>query len=274
MCRAQPDRAEVLLLVRGLYTAASGALVAQSQADVIANNLANVNTSGFKRTLLQVQSAPEMGLYRLQNDPSSDNPRGNPSNAYVGALGMGAQVMDTPTVFEQGALSKTGNPLDLALQGNGFFSIQTPQGVRYTRDGQFSEDPAGRLVTMDGNLVLGTNGQPVQLQTSGGAVQIDRNGQITQNGQLVGTLRLVQFSNLAQVRPEGDNHFVATAAAGAAPATAATVHQGFLETSNASVVRSMVDLITAQRWYEANTKVIQTQDQANSWAISNVARTQ
>ncbi len=261
-------------MVRGLYTAASGALVAQSQADVIANNLANVNTSGFKRTLLQVQSAPEMGLYRRQNDPSSDSPRGTASSAFIGALGMGAQVMDTPTVFEQGTLSKTGNPLDMAISGNGFFGILTPQGVRYTRDGQFAQDPAGRLVTMDGNFVLGTNQRPVQLQPNGGSVQIDSSGQITQNGRIVGSLQLVQFANLAQVRPEGDNRFAATAAAGAAQATGSTVHQGFLETSNANVVRSMVDLITAQRWYEANTKVIQTQDQANSWAISNVARTQ
>jgi flagellar basal-body rod protein FlgF len=260
-----------LLLVRGLYTAASGALVAESQADVIANNLANVNTSGFKRTLLQVQSAPEMGLYRRQIDPG--NPRGVASSAFIGALGMGAQVMDTPAVFEQGAIAQTGNPLDLAIQGNAFFAIQTPQGVRYTRDGQFSEDPNGRLVTMDGNLVLGTNG-PVQVQPSGGAVQIDSSGQITQGGRLVDTLALVQFNNLGQLRPEGDNRFVATPAAGAARAAGSTVHQGFLEKSNANVVRSMVDLITAQRWFEANQKVITTQDQANGWAIETVANSQ
>ncbi len=260
-------------MVRGLYTAASGALVAQAQADVIANNLANVNTSGFKRTLLQVQSGPELGLYRRQTDPSS-NLGGTPSNAFVGTLGMGAQVMDTPAVFEQGTLGQTGNPLDLAIQGNAFFAIQTPQGVRYTRDGQFSEDPTGRLVTMDGSLVLGNNG-PVQLQQGGGAIQIDHNGQITQGGRAVDTIALVQFGNLTQLRPEGDNRFVASNAALPARATAgSTIHQGFLEKSNANVVRSMVDLITAQRWFEANEKVIQTQDQANGWAIETVANSQ
>jgi flagellar basal-body rod protein FlgF len=268
-----PGRAEVLLLVRGLYTAASGALVAQSQADVIANNLANVNTSGFKRTLLQVQSAPEMGLYRRQTDPSS-NPRGTSSNAFIGALGMGAQVMDTPAVFEQGTLSNTGNPLDVAIQGNAFFAIQTPQGVRYTRDGQFAQDPTGRLVTMDGSLVLGNNG-PVQLQQNAGAVQIDQSGQITQGGRLIDTIALVQFGNPAQVRPEGDNRFIASnAALPARVRTGSTIHQGFLERSNANVVRSMVDLISAQRWFEANQKVIQTQDDANGWAIENVAKSQ
>jgi flagellar basal-body rod protein FlgG len=236
--------------------------------------LANVNTSGFKRTLLQVQSAPEMGLYRRQNDPSTSNPRGTSSSAYIGALGMGAQVMDTPAVFEQGTLGQTGNPLDFAIQGNAFFAIQTPQGVRYTRDGQFSQDANGRLVTMDGNAVLGTNG-PIQLQANGGPVSVDQNGQITQGGRVVDTLALVQFGNLTQVRPEGDNRFIATNAAQATRAAAgSTVHQGFLEKSNANVVRSMVDLITAQRWFEANQKVIQTQDQANGWAIETVANSQ
>lgn len=259
-------------MVRGLYTAASGALVAQSQADVIANNLANVNTSGFKRALLQVQSAPELSLYRNQTDPGS--PGGTSSHAFVGTLGLGAQVMDTPAVFEQGTLAQTGNPLDLAIQGNSFFAIQTPQGVRYTRDGQFSEDPTGRLVTMDGNLVLGNNG-PVQLQQNGGAIQVDQNGAITQGGRLVDNIALVQFGDLTQVRPEGDNRFAATPAALAARVTTgSTIHQGFLEKSNANVVRSMVDLITAQRWFEANEKVIQTQDQANGWAIETVANSQ
>jgi flagellar basal-body rod protein FlgF len=262
-----------LLLVRGLYTAASGALVAQSQADVIANNLANVNTSGFKRTLLQVQSAPEMGLYRRQNDPSG-NPGGTSSTAFIGALGMGAQIMDTPAVFEQGTLASTGNPLDVAIQGNAFFAIQTPQGVRYTRDGQFAQDSTGRLMTMDGNPVLGTNG-PIRLQQNGGPVQIDQNGNITQGGRNVDTIALVQFGNLTQLRPEGDNRFVATNAALAARATTgSTIHQGYLEKSNANVVRSMVDLITAQRWFEANEKVMQQQDQANGWAIETVANSQ
>lgn len=260
-------------MVRGLYTAASGALVAQSQADVIANNLANVNTSGFKRTLLQVQSAPEMGLYRHQMDPSG-NPRGTASTAFVGSLGLGAQVMDTPAVFEQGTLGATGNPLDLAIQGNAFFAIQTPQGVRYTRDGQFGQDPTGRLVTMDGSPVLGTNG-PVQLQQNAGAVQIDQNGNVTQGGRLIDTVALVQFGDLTQVRPEGDNRFIASnAALPSRVTTGSTIHQGYLERSNANVVRSMVDLITAQRWFEANQKVIQTQDQANGWAIETVANSQ
>jgi flagellar basal-body rod protein FlgG len=257
-----------LLLVRGLYTAASGALVAQSQADNIANNLANVNTSGFKRTLLQVQSAPEMGVYLLQNEPGG-NTGSSPSRSFVGRLGTGAQVLDTPAVFEQGTLENTGNPLDLAIQGNGFFTLQTPQGIRYTRDGQFARDAQGYLVTMDGNRVIGRNG-PIQLQP--GPVQISENGYVHQNGAVVDSLRVVQFRNLTAVRPEGDNQFVDTGAGRPLLDAASTVNQGYLERSNANVVRSMVDLITAQRWFEANQKVIQTQDTANGYAIANVGR--
>jgi flagellar basal-body rod protein FlgG len=258
-----------LLLVRGLYTAASGALVAQTQADVIANNLANVNTSGFKRTLMQVQSAPQLGVYLVQNQPGTPGAP-VPSRTYVGALGTGAQVLDTPAVFEQGALQSTGNTLDVAIQGNGFFTVHTPQGIRYTRDGQFARDAQGYLVTMDGARVMGRNG-PIVLQA--GAVQISQNGDIRQNGGVADSLRIVQFRNLAAVRPEGDNRFADTGAGLPIADTQSTVNQGYLERSNANVVRSMVDLITAQRWFEANQKVIQTQDTANGYAIANVGRT-
>ena len=256
-------------MVRGLYTAASGALVAQSQADTIANNLANVNTSGFKRTLLQVQSAPQMAVYALQTQPGNAPGQGVSSASPIGVLGSGAQAMDTPAVFEQGSLQNTGNPVDLGIMGRGFFTIQTPQGIRYTRDGQFARDPQGYLVTFDGNRVVGRNGA-IQLQA--GAVQIGQDGTIHQNGGVVDQLRIVNFQNLTAVRPEGDNQFVDTGAGLPAADTASTVQQGYLERSNANVVRSMVDLITAQRWFEANQKVIQTQDTANSFAIQNVAK--
>ncbi len=256
-------------MVRGLYTAASGALTAEAQADTIANNLANVDTTGFKRTLLQIQTGPQLQVYALQNQPGQKL-GGVPTSTLVGMLGTGAQVHDSPAVFDQGSLQNTGNSLDLAIQGGGFFTLQTPQGIRYTRDGQFARDPQGMLVTMDGNRVLGRNG-PIALQT--GPVQIAENGDVRQNGQVVDTLRLVHFNNLTALRPEGDNHFVDTGAAAPALDANSSVQQGYLERSNANVVRSMVDLITAQRWFEANQKVIQTQDTANGFAIANVGRT-
>ena len=148
-------------MVRGLYTSASGALVAQSQADNVANNLANINTTGFKQTLLQVQSAPSFNIFRIQTDPgqTARSPLpGVPTAQYVGPLGTGSWVYDTPTSFEQGALKTTGNPLDVAITGtnNAFFNVQTPNGLRYTRNGEFVQNQNGTLVTQDGNPVLST----------------------------------------------------------------------------------------------------------------------
>ncbi|MHB8153747.1 MAG: flagellar hook-basal body protein [Bacillati bacterium] len=266
-------------MIRGLYTAASGALVAQTMANTIANNLANVDTAGFKRTLLQIQSAPSLDLYRFQTDPGHTPGRARAGVAVsqpVGALGTGAWVYDTPTVFTQGALQQTGNPLDVALSGsNAFFSVQTPHGVRYTRDGEFVRNQNGYLSTQNGDLVLGQNG-PIALPIGG--FQIAQDGTITQRGQvltqtkqIVDQLQITQFGNLVALRPQGGNLFVNTGAARPAPATAAGVQQGFLEKSNAGVVKSMVDMITAERWFQANIKSISAEDAATKQALTDVA---
>ena len=264
-------------MVRGLYTSASGALVAQSQVDAIANNLANVNTGGFKQTLTQIQSAQTLDIFRIQNDPgkiATSQLPGVPTQAYVGTLGLGSQIYDTPTDFQSGALQTTGNALDLAVTGNdrAFFTIQTANGVRYTRNGEFVRDGAGTLRTQDGNAVLGANGAPIQLQN--GDVTVANDGTISQNNQVVGRLQLTQFANTVNLRPEGANNFAPSGNAGASVATGVSVQQGFLEKSNSNVVRSMVDLITAERWFDANEKSIKAQDDATNSAITQVAKTQ
>ena len=268
-------------MVRGLYTSASGALVAQAQVDNIANNLANVNTSGFKQTLLEVQSAPSFNIFRVQTDPGqSPNTEPGVSVAqYVGALGTGSQVYDTPADFQEGALQSTGNALDLSITGNNaaFFTVQTPNGARYTRNGEFVRDAGGVLRTQDGNALLGTNGQTIQLQNQGD-ITIATDGTITQrvnNANVnVGQLMITQFNSLLNVRPEGANNFVPSGNAQPVAAGTYSIQQGFLEKSNGSVVRSMVDLITAERWFGANEKSIKTQDDATNTAITQVAKTQ
>ncbi|MBV8284587.1 MAG: flagellar hook-basal body protein [Candidatus Eremiobacteraeota bacterium] len=273
-------------MVRGLYAAASGALVAQSMADNVATNLANVNSNGFKQTLLQVESTPTFDIYRIQTDPGRAAGRvtpGIPVAPYVGALGTGAQVYDTPEDFAQGPLQQTGNHLDLALTGaNQFFTILTPQGLRFTRDGQFTLDANGALRTMDGNFVLGTTGRPIVFNTTQGQATFNADGTITQAPQAgqtaaaatqVGTLQIASFGNLLALRKEGDNNFVDTGAAQPAATTNVSVQQGFLEKSNGNVVRAMVDLITAERWFDANQRVMKAQDDATNQAISNLAKT-
>jgi len=274
-------------LVRGLYTSASGALVAESMADNVASNLANVNTSGFKQTLLQIESTPSLDIYRIQTDPgkTAGNPLpGRPVSQEVGLLGTGVQVYDTPTSFDQGGLQNTGNPLDVAISNdsNAFFTIQTQNGVRYTRDGSFSLDGQGFLRTRDGNAVLNTLGQPIQVPTTGGTLTIQADGTIYQSSQSatagsvatnLGQIQVTQFANLVNLRPEGSNNFAISGNAQPTPATGATMQQGYLESSNANVVKSMVDLITAERWFDANEKSVKTQDDATNSAISMVGRT-
>jgi flagellar basal-body rod protein FlgF len=275
-------------LVRGLYTSASGALVAESMADNVASNLANVNTGGFKQTLLQIQSTPSLDIYRIQTDPGktvNGVQKGQPVSQEVGLLGTGVQVYDTPTDFTQGSLQSTGNPLDVAISNtaNAFFTIQTPNGVRYTRDGEFSQDGQGILRTRDGNAVLNTQGQPIQLAQTGGTVTIQKDGTIVQNSAsatagnqatVVGQLQLTQFNSLLNLRPEGANNYNPSGNATPTPATGATVQQGYTEASGANVVKSMVDLITAERWFDANEKSVKTQDDATNTAIAMVGKTQ
>lgn len=265
-------------MVRGLYTSAAGALVAQSQVDNVANNLANVNTSGFKQTMMQITAAPSFNIFRIQTDPGH-NPRsplpGIPTAQYVGVLGTGSWVSDTPTDFAQGALQQTGNPLDVSLSGNdsAFFTVQTANGVRYTRNGEFVKDASGTLVTQDGNQVLNTVGQPIVFADNGGEIKIGADGQVSQGNRNLGQLAVTQFSSLLNMRPEGANNYAPSGNAGGAPVTTGyTVVQGSLERSNANTIRSMVDLITAERWFDMNEKSIKTQDDATSTAITQVAR--
>jgi len=264
-------------LVRGLYAAASGALVAETAVDTIANNLANADTAGFKRTLLQVQAQPQRQIYRAQTDPgqaANAATAGVSTVTPIGSLGSGAQVYDTPASFEQGAIASTGNDLDVALSGPGFFAIRDANNtLSYTRDGAFLRDAQGYLTAQNGDRVLGDNGAPIVLPQQG-AVTIDRTGTISVNGSSIGKLGITEFANLNALRPQGSDRFVDSGnTAGARPATNTTALQGSIEKSNADVVRSMVDLITNERWFDANQQVIQTQDNTTGQAIQSVGRT-
>jgi len=273
----------VFVLVRGLYTAATGALVAEANVDTIANNLSNASTAGFKRTLMQIQSFPQTALYRNQTDP------GQLPNAYIagvaaheamGSLGSGSYIYDTPTQFEQGALSQTDNPLDIALQGPGFLTVQTgPNQTAFTRAGSLTISAQGVLETTRGEPVLDTQGNTISVNPQNGPLQIDRQGNVVQTAQpgtgqqntQIAQLGIVEFSDTNLLRAQGGTNFV-NAGATASAARQTTVTQGSVETSNANVVRSMVDLISNQRWFEANIKMVQAQDSLTGTAISTVGR--
>jgi flagellar basal-body rod protein FlgF len=264
-------------LIRGLYTSAAGALVAEATIDNVANNLANVSTNGFKRTLLQVESQPMQDLYRFQTDPGQlgDNRLpGVPVQTPIGQLGNGSDVYATPTQFEQGQIAINGNTYSLALSGTGFFSVQNRQTgqVTYTRDGSFMRSADGLLTTVDGNNVLDAGGNTIPVPPVG-KIEIDTKGIINVDGVTSGQVGVFQFNNVNALLPQGATQFIAGPGAGVAPATNTNVIQYAEEKSNGDVVKSIVDLITAERWFDANEKSIQTQDDATGLALTAVGKT-
>jgi flagellar basal-body rod protein FlgG len=221
---------------RGLYIAASGMLAEQIRQEQIANDLANASTAGYKADRT-AQST--FGDLLLANSGSG---------AVVGRQSTAVQVAAIETDFTPAAARDTGEPLDFAVTGEGFFAVQTPQGVRYTRNGQFALDSQGRLVTARGNLVLGRGGAPIA----------SRDGKVD--------ARLIGVVNLTNPRKEGDSLVSGT------PAGAATgqVRAGALEASGADAARAMVDMIASMRAFEAGQKVIQAIDDTLGRAATQV----
>ncbi len=252
-----------------LYSAATGMEAQQLNLNTIANNLANVNTPGFKRSKIEFQDL----LYQKPRASGSDSGGGNivPTGIEVG---NGARVAATSKVFTQGQLTNTGENLDVALQGDGFFEVQRPDGtLAYTRDGSFKLNAQGQVVTIDGLPVL-SGFQPIPPGTSSVAISEDGNVTIqSASGNTTFRLTLTRFSNPAGLRSLGGNMYEETAASGT-PETGspgeggfARTIQGYIEASNVNIVEEMVNLIVAQRAYEVNSKSIQASDEM----LQNVA---
>jgi len=268
-------------VLRGLYTSASGMLAEQVRVDVLSNNLANVQTAGFKRQTVVQSAFPEMLLRRVYDPvPVSGGvaPAGASGQAtgalydprpVIGRLGTGTYVDGTYSDLSPGALRYTGNPLDLALEGPGFFTVETPAGVRFTRDGRFTLDAGGWLVTLEGYRVLGEAG-PIRVQ--GRDVQVTENGEVWVDGAPAGVLALRNFADPQGLVREGSSLWAATDWSGAPQPAAARVHAGHLEVSNVNVVTAMVELIAAYRSYEANQRVIQAYDQTLGKAVNELGR--
>jgi flagellar basal-body rod protein FlgG len=246
-----------------LYSAATGMEAQQLNLNTIANNLANVNTPGFKRSKIEFQDL----LYQTPRDAGTDSGDGNlvPTGIEVG---NGSRVAATSKIFTQGQLTSTGEKFDVAIQGDGFFEVQRPDGtLGYTRAGSFKLSAQGQVVTVDGLPVL-SGFQPIPPGTTG--VAISENGEVTvqgANGSQTFALALTRFANPSGLRSLGGNLYQETAASGT-PETGKPGEQGFgrtiqgyIEASNVNIVEEMVNLIVAQRAYEINSKSIQTSDE-------------
>ena len=240
----------------GYYSACAG-LAAQTQAlELIANNLANLSTAGFRG-----QQATFRSLLA-----GSGSVAWNPLNAAINNFGVlsGSRVDPTP-----GSLTATGNPLDVAIGGGGFFAVQSPQGVLYTRDGSFHRLSTGQLVSAQGDAILGEQG-PITLPD--GSVNVSSDGTISVNGAVVAKLRLVEFSPSASLTAEGNARYSAPPKSELA-AAATTVHQGMIEASNVSAVESVVQLIMVQRNADMMQRAVSIFDsQFNQAAVQELPR--
>lgn len=256
-------------MIRGIYTSASGMLADQKRLDVIANNLANVSTTGYKRDTTVSQSFPDLLISRIHDSQQQAAPT-------VGRLNIGTFVANTATRLTTGSLRQTGNPLDVAIAGDGFFAVNTPQGVRYTRQGNFVQNEQGVLVTQEGFEVL-VNGAPVT--AAAGALTIDNQGEVTADGNVLGRLDVVSSRDLGAMRKEGNNLW-AQAGAGETSALVSPAEGngqymlkvGFLESSNVEAVTEMVDMMVVMRSFEANQKALQAQDETLQKAATEVGR--
>jgi len=252
--------------MRSLDIAATGMQAQQTNVEVISNNIANMTTTAYKRRQAEFQDLIYQNLRRVGSD-SSDSGSVVPAGAQVG---LGVRTAAIYRISEQGNLQQTSNTLDLAISGSGYFQITLPSGdTAYTRDGTFGLSPEGQIVTADGYVVvpgitIPNNATSVTINTAG-VVQATLSGQTTPN--TVGTIQLATFPNEAGLDAVGNNLLLQSAASGnpttgnpAAPGFG-TVNQGFIETSNVNVVTEITNLISAQRAYEMNSRVITTSDQ-------------
>ena len=246
-----------------LYSAATGMEAQQQNLNTIANNLANVNTAGFKRSKIEFQDL----LYQKPRASGAEAGGGNMVPTGI-EIGNGSRVAATSKVFTQGQLTQSGEKFDIAIQGEGFFEIQKSDGtLAYTRDGSFKLSPTGQVTTSDGLPVL-SGFQPVPAGTT--SVTVTDNGDVTYDGPAGAQtfrLSLTRFANPAGLRSLGGNLYEETPASGTPEAGApgeqgfGTTRQGYIETSNVNIVEEMVNLIVAQRAYEINSKSIQTSDE-------------
>lgn len=230
----------------------------QRQMDVLANNLANINSTGFKAEALLFEE------YIMPVAADRTFPNGSQQLSYV---------QDWATVHDltSGAMTQTGNPLDLALSGEGFFAVEAPEGIRYTRNGAFEIDAAGRLVTQNGFPVLSSGGNPITFAADETDIAITAEGAVTSSAGNKGTLQIVEFENAQELTRTGDTMFTGGAPL---PATATRVMQGTLERSNVSGVGEMTEMIRVTRAYSSLADLINKQDELRRSAIQRLGDTQ
>jgi len=281
-------------LIRGWYTGASGMRAQQWRLDAVANNLANVDTDGYKRDVAAFKANPELLIRRQDDDGVYKIPFGSADAApIVGKMGTGVELNELFTSFEQGAMKETSSDFDLAMDGKGFFTVATPWGERYTRNGSFFLGLEGFLETKEGYPVLGENG-PIRVKSNN--FQVDKEGRVWVNAAypddpdvfagresniweetvLLDTLKIVSFDIDRYLEKQGSSLYRETETSGPAmiipEGERPKILQGFVEASNVNPVVEMVQMIEVNRAYEANQKIIQTHEAMLGTLINQIAK--
>jgi flagellar basal-body rod protein FlgF len=238
---------------RGMYIAATGMVAEQNRQNVVANNLANVHTTGFK-TDNTTNTAFDTMLLNAYNKNGK---------VPIGTLGLGVQVSPTYTDFSGGSLVVTDNPHDLAIDGDALFAVEVNGAIRFTRAGHFGVDQNRYLVTTAGHRILGEQGP---IQVSGAAFQVDEDGAVIQDGKVIDRLQLAATSGMVK---EGDSLYRAEQVQ---PPGKYRIKQGMLEESNVNAIRQMIEMINLTRNYEANQKALTAQDETLEKAATELAR--
>lgn len=253
-------------MVRGIQTAANGMMGIVTMNDVISNNLANANTTGFKTSMVTFKNIQNLAIgERLPNTEESK---------YVGTLSSGSYVDSTLLNMSQGAISKTGNPLDLAISGKGFFEVKTPSGIAYTRNGTFIKNSDGYVTTTDGYELMGEKG-PIVLKTEGkdsNNITISSDGTIHDGKTIVDKLNILDFKKSSSMKTLGDSLYQPANNDKPIKAVDYQIDQGALEQANSNVVECMVNSIQGSRTYESLSKVIDASNKSLSKAVNEVGK--
>lgn len=251
-------------MIRGWYTGASGMNAQQNRLDAISNNLANVDTAGYKRDITVSKSFPELLIRRTNLDGVYETPFGSAEAApVIGKLGLGIETNENYTDFAQGSFRQTDQNTDVAFGGKGFFAVQTPLGERYTRDGNFIIGKEGILETKDGYPVLGEKGF---IRVENDRFTVNEDGIISsqEDSEVIDRFKVVRFDNERYLKKMGNNLYSSNKISGLAHIAEGSERpkflQGYMETSNVNVVNEMVQMIEVNRAYEANQKTITSED--------------
>jgi len=250
-------------MIYGLYHSAAGMLTTEYRQSVTANNLANADTVGFKRDIVTLSERQPASIAGVRNGHSDPGMQGLSGGLWLGR---------TYTDYSAAAKTPTGNPLDVALDGRGFLAVAGPNGqTLYTRDGRMTTDQTGRLVSVsDGAPILGRGGGPLQTDPNGGAISINDEGRISQDGRVIGELEVVDFKDYAALQKIGANRVAASA--DSAVSAAPLVKSGYTEASGVQPISELVNMMDASRAYQMNAQMVSMQDQTIGRLIGVISR--